>query len=63
MVYSGPGRSNFDYFAARTIKLHDDACGTQIAAWGTPKGIDTFAWTTGHENKHFIQITGFWPVA
>jgi hypothetical protein len=59
--YIGSARSHYDYFDNRKIKLGDDCAGTQIAAWGTPKGIDCYAWTTGHESKHHIQITSFWP--
>lgn len=58
---SSSGRSEYDYSGGRTIILMNDASASQIAAWGTPKGIDCFAWTTRHEAKHHTQITGFWP--
>ena len=61
MIYTNIARSNFDYFDGKKVKLGNDAAGTQIAAWGTPKGIDCFAWTTAHEGKHHNQLTGFWP--
>jgi len=61
MIYDGPGRSTYDFFDNHRIKIRNDASLTQIAAWGTPRGIDTFAWTTAHEAKHHTQLTGFWP--
>jgi len=63
MVYSnGLDRSFYDYFNGRKIVLGNGAAGTQISAWGTPKGVDTFAWVTAHEAKHHTQSTGFWPI-
>lgn len=61
MIYTNGTRSYYDYFNGRTIMIEDDAALSQIAAWGTPQGIDCFAWTTAHEGKHNIQLTGFWP--
>jgi hypothetical protein len=61
MVYTSTKRSHYDYFDNRTIKIGDDASFSQIAAWGTPKGIDCFAWTVAHESKHHLQLTSFWP--
>lgn len=63
MEYLAGARSYYDYLNGRKIVLRDDASGTQIAAWGTPKGIDCFAWTTAHEAKHHTQLTGFWPTS
>ena len=62
MLYTNCSRSFYDYFSGRTIYIANDAALTQIAAWGAPKGIDCFAWTTLHEAKHHAQLTGFWPV-
>ncbi|MCC5790891.1 MAG: hypothetical protein JJT75_14775 [Opitutales bacterium] len=61
MEYSDSKTSQYDFFNNHTIIIGDDARLTQIAAWGTPQGIDTFAWTTAHENKHHEQLSGFWP--
>jgi hypothetical protein len=58
------GRYYLHDFAIRrleTIYISDEAKNRQIAAWGEPVGIDSFAWTTAHEAKHHRQLTGFWP--
>jgi len=61
MVYTNGPSSYYDYFAGRTIFIDADTCDSHIAAWGTPQGIDCFAWVTAHEAKHHTQLTGFWP--
>ncbi len=62
LVYINSTRSFYDYFNEQTIFLANDAACSQIVAWGTPQGIDCYAWTTAHEAKHHSQTTGFWPV-
>ena len=64
MVFEqGLNRPYYDYIDGRTIKMGIAGSTTSIAAWGSPKGIDCFAWITAHENKHHVQIVGFWPVS
>ena len=59
--YLNATRSYYDYASDRTIFIANDAALSQISIWGTPKGIDCYAWTTAHEAKHHRQITNFWP--
>lgn len=56
---SESGRSEY-LLAARKIKLLPDASDRSVNAWGTPKGIDCFAWVSAHEAKHHTQLSGFW---
>ncbi len=62
MIYTAGNRSYYDYSNGRIIVIQDEAEQNQIVVWGSPQGIDTFAWTTAHEAKHHTQLTGFWPV-
>ena len=59
--YLNATRSYYDYASDRTIFIANDAALSQISIWGTPKGIDCYAWTTAHEAKHHRQFTNFWP--
>ncbi len=62
LVYTNATRSFYHYFKDRTIFIANDASKTQIASWGSPRGIDCYAWTVAHESKHHLQTVNFWPV-
>jgi hypothetical protein len=61
MYYNGPIGSHYHFPGTNRILLGDDASKSQLAAWGSPKGIDCYAWAVRHELKHHHQLTGFWP--
>ena len=59
MIYTNSGGS--EYLFPGIIYIGATAVSEGRATWGSPKGIDRFAWTTRHEAKHHTQLTGFWP--
>jgi hypothetical protein len=60
MVYTNRSASSYNW-ETQTIYIGDGAVQEHRAAWGSPKGIDTFAWVTRHEMKHHQLIMYFWP--
>jgi alpha-tubulin suppressor-like RCC1 family protein len=48
-------------FEEDLIYLTSDAALTGIPVWGSPKGIDSYGWSTAHEAKHRAQDWAFWP--
>jgi hypothetical protein len=60
-VYNNGSRSFYNFLSDRKIYISNDAAGLLIPAWGSPVGIDAFAWATAHEAKHHTQLPAFWP--
>jgi len=54
------GRCHYE-LVENKIYLGDGAATTGVQAWGVPKGIDCYGWSTAHEAKHRSQMLGFWP--
>ena len=60
VVYTATSRSHYNR-RTKTVYIGNDASEIQIAVWGSPKGIDCFGWTMGHEKKHHKFRMHFWP--
>ncbi len=60
-VYNNGQRSFYNFLSDRKLYISNDAPSLGIPAWGSPVGIDTFAWATAHEAKHHTQLPAFWP--
>jgi hypothetical protein len=59
--YIGNERSRVFVDNLQQINIADDAAAASIKVWGSPRGIDCFAWITAHEAKHITQLIFFWP--